>query len=128
MLDCHSEDTREPHHASYHWNPVGAGGRSSTCGGFRSIAIGEVVGGREGGQHRAVSGAGASAGAKVSTSAAIGGTTITIGSGDINLFFIMELLGVIIMCLGFLRTKEVFGLYRFPLVHGFNRVSADSQS
>lgn len=59
---------------------------------------------------------------------AVGGIHISTSSGDINLFFIMELLGVIIMCLGFLRTKEVFGLYRFPLVHGFNRVSADSQN
>jgi hypothetical protein len=59
---------------------------------------------------------------------AIGGITISTSNGDINLFFIMELLGVIIMCLGFLRIKEVFGLYRFPLVHGFNKVSADSNS
>ena len=59
---------------------------------------------------------------------AIGGIKISTSSGDINLFFIMELLGVIIMCLGFLRTKEVFGLYRFPLVHGFNKVSASSNS
>jgi len=33
-----------------------------------------------------------------------------------------ELAGVIIMFIGFLRTKEVFGLYRFPLIHGFKKV------
>jgi hypothetical protein len=26
------------------------------------------------------------------------------------------------MFIGFLRTKEVFGLYRFPLIHGFKKV------
>jgi hypothetical protein len=52
---------------------------------------------------------------------AIGGGII-VGNGTINLFFLFELAGVIIMFIGFLRTKEVFGLYRFPLVHGFARV------
>jgi hypothetical protein len=45
--------------------------------------------------------------------------------GDINLFFIFELAGVIIMFIGFLRTREVFGVYRFPLVHGFGRVKGE---
>lgn len=53
---------------------------------------------------------------------ALGGTHITVG-GNIDLFFVSELLGVIIMFIGFLRTKEVFGLYRFPLVHGFKKVA-----
>ena len=53
---------------------------------------------------------------------AIGGTHIATPSGDINLFFVMELIGVILMFIGFLRTKEVFGLYRFPLVHGFKKI------
>jgi hypothetical protein len=52
---------------------------------------------------------------------AAGGIHISTG-GDLNLFFILELAGVIIMFIGFLRTKEVFGLYRFPLVHGFKKV------
>ena len=52
---------------------------------------------------------------------AVGGIHISVSS-NLNLFFILELLGVIIMLIGFLRTKEVFGLYRFPLVHGFKRV------
>jgi len=45
---------------------------------------------------------------------AFGGLHIALPGGDLNLFFIMELLGVIIMFFGFLRTKEVFGLYRIP--------------
>jgi len=52
---------------------------------------------------------------------AFGGLHIRIGGG-LNLFFIFELLGVIIMFIGFLRTKEVFGLYRSPLIHGFKKV------
>jgi len=51
---------------------------------------------------------------------AAGGIHIS-GSGGLDLFFILELAGVIIMFVGFLRTREVFGLYRFPLVHGFKR-------
>jgi hypothetical protein len=43
-------------------------------------------------------------------------------NGDLNLFFIFELIGVIIMFIGFLRTKEVFGLYRVPFIHGFKKV------
>ncbi len=35
----------------------------------------------------------------------------------------LELLGVIIIFIGFLRSREVFGLYRFPLVHGFRKAS-----
>jgi hypothetical protein len=42
-------------------------------------------------------------------------------SSNLNLFFIFELVGVIIMFIGFLRTREVFGLYRFPLIHGFKK-------
>lgn len=57
---------------------------------------------------------------------AIGGTHISVG-GNINLFFLFELAGVIIMFIGFLRTKEVFGLYRFPLVHGFRKVAESEQ-
>ena len=52
---------------------------------------------------------------------AIGGIHISV-AGNLNLFFILELAGVIIMFIGFLRTKEVFGLYRFPLIHGFKKV------
>lgn len=52
---------------------------------------------------------------------AVGGIHISSG-GNLNLFFLFELAGVIIMFIGFLRTKEVFGLYRIPLVHGFKKV------
>ena len=52
---------------------------------------------------------------------AIGGTNISVG-GNINLFFIFELLGIILIFIGFLRANKVFGLYRFPLIHGFKKV------
>jgi hypothetical protein len=52
---------------------------------------------------------------------AVGGIHVSVAS-DLNLFFILELAGVIIMFIGFLRTKEVFGLYRFPLIHGFKKI------
>ena len=47
---------------------------------------------------------------------AFGGLHIRLG-GAINLFYIFELLGIIIIFAGFLRSREVFGVYRFPLVH-----------
>jgi len=43
--------------------------------------------------------------------------------GNASYLYLSELLGIIIIFLGFLRSKEVFGLYRFPLVHGFKKVS-----
>jgi hypothetical protein len=52
---------------------------------------------------------------------AFGGIHIRFGGG-IEVFYVSELLGIIIMFIGFLRTKEVFGLYRFPLIHGFRKV------
>ncbi len=52
---------------------------------------------------------------------AIGGTNISVG-GNVNLFFIFELLGIILIFIGFLRANKVFGLYRFPLIHGFKKV------
>ncbi len=54
---------------------------------------------------------------------ALGGTNLS-ASGDLTLFFILELIGVIIMLIGFLRTREVFGLYRIPLIHGFKKVKS----
>jgi hypothetical protein len=51
---------------------------------------------------------------------AAGGIHMSV-NGNLNLFFLLELAGVIIMFIGFLRTKEVFGLYRFPLIHGFKK-------
>jgi hypothetical protein len=42
-------------------------------------------------------------------------------AGNLQLFYVFELAGIIIIFLGFLRSKEVFGFYRFPLIHGFGR-------
>ena len=56
---------------------------------------------------------------------AIGGTLLRFGSPGLTLFFLLELSGAVIMFIGFLRSKEVFGLYRFPLIHGFKKVSKD---
>lgn len=55
---------------------------------------------------------------------AFGGIQIRFG-GNIPLFYLFELLGVLIIFTGFLRSREVFGFYRFPLIHGFKRVSDD---
>jgi len=52
---------------------------------------------------------------------AAGGTNMRL-SGDLTLFYFLELAGVAIIFLGFLRSNEVFGISRFPLVHGFSRV------
>ncbi|MFC1942280.1 hypothetical protein ACFLWU_03575 [Chloroflexota bacterium] len=52
---------------------------------------------------------------------AFGGLHIRLG-GAINLFYIFELLGIIIIFTGFLRSREVFGIYRFPLIHGVKKV------
>lgn len=53
---------------------------------------------------------------------ALGGTSMRLGGG-LQLFYLLELLGIIIIFIGFLRSREVFGLYRFPLVHGFRKAS-----
>jgi hypothetical protein len=44
---------------------------------------------------------------------------LRLGTARGALFHILELSGVIIIFIGFLRTKEVFGFFRFPLIHGF---------
>ena len=55
---------------------------------------------------------------------ALGGTHMRLGGG-LQLFYVFELIGIIIIFLGFLRSREVFGLYRFPLIHGFRRASSN---
>lgn len=55
---------------------------------------------------------------------AVGGTSMRLG-GALQLFYLLELLGVIIIFIGFLRSREVFGFYRFPFVHGFRKVSGN---
>jgi hypothetical protein len=52
---------------------------------------------------------------------AFGGSAVTFFD-NIQVLFIFELAGVIIMFVGFLRTKEVFGFFRFPLIHGFKKI------
>jgi hypothetical protein len=53
---------------------------------------------------------------------AAGGTQLR-ASGNLQVFYALELAGIIIIFIGFLRSREVFGLYRFPLIHGFGKVS-----
>ncbi len=45
--------------------------------------------------------------------------------GSPALFYVSEFLGVVIIFAGFLRSREVFGLYRFPLVHGFKKIAVE---
>lgn len=45
--------------------------------------------------------------------------------GSPELFYVSEFLGVVIIFLGFLRSREVFGLYRLPLVHGFKKIAVE---
>lgn len=44
-------------------------------------------------------------------------------AGNQSYLYLSELIGAVLIFIGFLRNKEVSGLYRFPLVHGFKRVS-----
>lgn len=55
---------------------------------------------------------------------AFGGTLMRFG-GPLNLFYLFELLGIIIIFTGFLRSREIFGFYRIPLVHGFKKVTGN---
>ncbi len=55
---------------------------------------------------------------------AVGGTHMRLG-GSLTTFYLLELLGIVIIFIGFLRSREVFGFYRFPLIHGFRKVSVD---
>jgi hypothetical protein len=52
---------------------------------------------------------------------AFGGTVMRFWN-SLTAFYILELLGVVIIYIGFLRSREVFGFHRLPLVHGFGRV------
>src|SRR5271157_4753118 len=53
---------------------------------------------------------------------AIGGSLLRLGTARGAPFYVLEFSGVIIIFIGFLRTREVFGFFRFPLIHGFARV------
>jgi hypothetical protein len=41
---------------------------------------------------------------------------------SLTAFYLLELLGIIIIFIGFLRSQEVFTLYRVPLIHGLQKV------
>lgn len=55
---------------------------------------------------------------------AIGGGIMR-AAGNYQLFYVFELIGIIIIFLGFLRSSEVFGYRRIPLIHGFKKLSTD---
>lgn len=54
---------------------------------------------------------------------ALGGTLMRFGIRSMTPFYALELLGIVLIFIGFLRNREVFGLYRFPLIHGFSKTS-----
>lgn len=49
---------------------------------------------------------------------AMGGALSTLGATQF--LYISELLGIIIIFIGFLRNKDIFGFYRIPLIHAFS--------
>ena len=53
---------------------------------------------------------------------AIGGTALTFGGPRVP-YYTLELAGIVIIFIGFLRTREVFGFFRFPLIHGFSPIA-----
>ena len=55
---------------------------------------------------------------------AVGGGIVRFGGTQIGFYF-LELAGIVIIFIGFLKTKEVFGFFRFPLIHGFKKVGSD---
>ncbi len=57
--------------------------------------------------------------------AASGGILERFGVSPIIVRPSLELLGIIIIFTGFLRSREVLGFYRFPLIHGFRKISVD---
>ncbi len=55
---------------------------------------------------------------------AAGGALVKV-EGSFQGLYVLELAGIVIIFLGFLRNREVFGLFRFPLVHGFRCLPTD---
>jgi hypothetical protein len=53
---------------------------------------------------------------------ALGGTLMRFWD-SLNASYLLELLGIVIIFFGFLRSREIFGLYRFPLIHGCKKIS-----
>ncbi len=58
---------------------------------------------------------------------AIGGSWLRFGAPRVP-YYTLELVGIVIIFAGFLRTREVFGFYRFPLIHGFAQVTEPNPS
>ncbi len=56
---------------------------------------------------------------------ALGGTLARFGVSSATAHAVFILLGVVIIFVGFLRNREVFGLARFPLIHGLGRIADD---
>lgn len=54
---------------------------------------------------------------------ASGGALARFGVSSSTDHALFILLGIIVIFIGFLRSKEVFGLYRFPLIHGFRQIA-----
>jgi hypothetical protein len=57
---------------------------------------------------------------------AIGGSWLRFGAPRVP-YYSLELAGIVIIFVGFLRTREVFGFFRFPLIHGFHPVPVTPQ-
>lgn len=56
---------------------------------------------------------------------ALGGTMSRFGATQY--LYISELLGIIIILIGFLRNKDIFGFYRIPLIHAFSPKSGKKE-
>ncbi len=56
---------------------------------------------------------------------AMGGALSRFDISSATAHAVLVLLGVIVIFIGFLRGREVFGFYRFPLIHGIKRVTND---
>ena len=73
-------------------------------------------------RHRVLSNILIALGARLS---ALGGTLARFGVSSSTAHAVFILLGVVIIFAGFLRNREIFGLPRFPLIHGLGRISDD---
>jgi hypothetical protein len=59
---------------------------------------------------------------------ALGGVLLALSGasgklGEVPAGYLFQLLGIMAIFAGYLRSNPTFGLYRFPLVHGFSRVA-----
>ena len=56
---------------------------------------------------------------------ALGGILTRLGLSSSTAHAFLILLGVAVIFIGFLRSREIFGLYRFPIIYGFRKISGD---